>query len=277
MALPPLPAFFAWRATAGGPGLVSSMLEPVASHLFTTRHWRLGLATTDRHDADAWAAVAAAAGVSAADLVRADQIHGNRVLMATRGAPRVAADIILNADPSIAIAIQTADCVPLLLADRATRAVAAAHAGWRGMAARVPEVAVASLASEFGARPEDVVAVIGPSIGACCYEVGIDVREAFSREGFSARQLERWFSADPKVSDTNPSMEGLRKRVRPEHWFFDGWTFVREQLEAAGLRSDHILASDLCTASHRSAFCSYRRDGAPAGRMAAAIRPRSRP
>ena len=277
MALPPLPAFFAWRGTVGGPALVSSVLEPIAAHLFTTRNWRLGLATTDRHDVDAWAAVAAAAGVSAADLVRADQVHGNTVFMAARGATRAAADIILNADPSIAIAIQTADCVPLLLADRATGAVAAAHAGWRGMAARVPETAVAALASEFGARPADVVAVIGPSIGACCYEVGVDVREAFSRAGFSASQLERWFSVHPKVSDTNPSMEGLRTPVRPGHWFFDGWTSVHEQLEEAGLRPDHIVPSDLCTASHRSAFCSYRRDGAPAGRMAAVIRPRSRP
>jgi YfiH family protein len=277
MALPPLPAAFAWRGTAGGPALVSPMLEPIAAHFFTTRHWRLGLATTDRHDADAWAAVAVAAGVPAADLVRADQIHGNVVFMAARGAPRAAADIILNRDPSIAVAIQTADCVPLLLADHATGAVAAAHAGWRGMAARVPETAVVSLVSEFRARPADIVAVVGPSIGACCYEVGVDVREAFVRAGFSEAQLERWFSVYPRMSDTNPSMEGLRKPVRPEHWFFDGWTSVHEQLEAAGLRPDHIVASDLCTASHRSSFCSYRRDGAPAGRMAAVIRPRPRP
>jgi purine-nucleoside/S-methyl-5'-thioadenosine phosphorylase / adenosine deaminase len=277
MALPSLPACFEWRRTTGGPALVSSRLEPIAAHLFTTRHWRLGRATTDRHDADAWASVAAAAGVSAADLVRADQVHGNAAVVAARGAPRAAADIILNADPSIALAVQTADCVPLLLADRATGAVAAAHAGWRGMAARVPEIAVASLAAEFHARPADVVAVIGPSIGACCYEVGVDVRAAFGRAGFSAAQIERWFSIHTVASDANPSMEGLRRPVRPEHWFFDGWNSVREQLEAAGLLPDHIVASDLCTASHPSAFCSYRRDGAPAGRMAAVIRPRRRP
>ena len=104
------------------------------------------------------------------------------------------ADIIVANDPAAVLAIQTADCVPLLIADRRTGAVAAAHAGWRGMAARVPVVAVHALASTFGSRPGDLVAAIGPSISGSCYEVGGEVRERFTTAGFPAPKLERWFS-----------------------------------------------------------------------------------
>lgn len=257
--------------------LIAPSVERVAAHLFTTRHWKLGSATTDANDDDGWSRVAEAAGVGLSDLVRAEQVHGNVVVAATRGAPRAAADIIVNADPTIAIAVQTADCAPILYADPRTGAVAAAHAGWRGLAARVPETAAESLTGRFGTRAEDLVVVLGPSIGACCYEVGVDVRDAFIRAGFGAAQIERWFSMQPKPSVSNASMGGLSLQRRSGHWFFDGWASAHEQLRAAGVRSDRIFASELCTASHDSAFCSYRRDGAPAGRMAGVIKPLPRP
>lgn len=277
MILPPAPAHFAWHRTPDGLALVAPALEPLAAHLFTTRCWRLGQPATDGDDREAWQPVADAAGVGLADLVRINQVHGATAVVAARGVPRPMADIILNMDPSLAIAVQAADCVPLLLADRRTGAVAAAHAGWRGMAARVPEAVVASMAAAFGTRAADLVCVAGPSIGACCYEVGADVREAFGGAGFAAAQINRWFSPGPKPFAANPPMAGLRRHGRPDHWFFDGWTSVREQLEAAGVGSDQIISSDFCTASHAAALCSYRRDGSPAGRMAAVIRPRPRP
>src|SRR4029078_13150461 len=83
-------------------------------------------------------------------------------------------------DPLVAIAIQTADCVPLLLADSRSGAVAAAHAGWRGLAAGVPAAAVSALARAFDARPADLVAAVGPSIAAPSYAVGPDVAERFT-------------------------------------------------------------------------------------------------
>jgi copper oxidase (laccase) domain-containing protein len=135
-------------------------------------------------------------------------------------------------------------------------------------------VAVDALTREFGARPADLVAAIGPSIGACCYEVGHDVRQQFEDAGFSDAQVARWFAGEPRPSIRNPSMSGLLPKPRAGHWFFDGWAAAHEQLTAAGVPARQIYSAELCTASHANAFCSYRRDGAPAGRLAAVVRAR---
>ena len=268
---------FEWRETAGGRALVCVALEPYASHLFTTREWRLGAAGAgDR--APAWSELARAMGVDQANLARAHQVHGASVVVHRADQPqRVAealqqADVIVSDNPALAPAIQAADCVPLLIADRRTGVVAAAHAGWRGMAARVPEVAVHALAREFGSRPADLIAVAGPSIGACCYEVGADVRDAFRRGGFADALLAGWFFDAPQPTDRNPSMPGLPDIPRSHHWFFDGWAATQDQLEEAGIPRHQIHIAGLCTASHSQLLCSYRRDGSSAGRLAAAIR-----
>jgi len=170
------------------------------------------------------------------------------------------------------ISIRVADCLPILVVDRATRAVAAAHAGWRGLASRVPLVTIERLTAEFGSRPADLHVAIGPSIGACCYEVGEDVRGRFA--GFGAVEVERWFGIHPSVSASNPPVATLSSTRRPGHWFFDAWQCVRDQLRSAGVPSDQIFVAELCTASHGGAFCSYRRDGpGAAGRMAGVISP----
>jgi YfiH family protein len=161
-------------------------------------------------------------------------------------------------DPSVALAVQTADCVPLLIADRRTGSIAAAHAGWRGLAAHVPRVAVEALGRAFDSHPGDLVAAIGPSISAPRYEVGADVRIRFEQAGYSSGQLARWFSP----------------AERPGHWFFDAWCAAYDQLAEAGLAAPQVHVAALCTASHPDVFCSYRRDGKGAGRIAGAIRAR---
>jgi hypothetical protein len=266
---------FEWVQAADGPALVCGALRPFADHLFTTRQWALG-SRAEATEED-WQPVAAAAGVEGDRLVRLRQVHGAAVLVRRAGDPhpttmRPEADIVVSNDPSLALAIQTADCVPLLIADRTTGAIAAAHAGWRGLAAGVPGRTVEALAREFGSRPGDLIAVAGPSIGACCYEVGADVRDAFRRGGFADAVADRWFHGDPQPTARNPSMPGLRVAARPDHWFFDGWAATQFQLEAAGIPGRQIHAAGLCTASHAGVLCSYRRDGKSAGRLAAAIR-----
>jgi polyphenol oxidase len=250
---------FEWVQAAGGPALVCRPLSPYAAHLFTTRQWGLG-SHPEATDED-WEPVAASLGVDLAHLVRLRQVHGAAVVVRRADEPppalaRPDADILVSNDPSLALAIQTADCVPLLIADPATGAVAAAHAGWRGLAAGVPGVTVAALAREFGVAPADLVAAVGPSISAGRYEVGEDVRAAFQSAGFSAAQLERWFLP----------------AGRADHWLFDGWRSAQDQLESAGLLAGRVHGSALCTSSYPDLFCSYRRDGKGAGRLAAAIR-----
>jgi hypothetical protein len=266
---------FEWVQAAGGLALVCGALRPLADHLFTTRAWALG-SRAESAEQDWWP-IAASMDVDDAHLVRLRQVHGATAVIRRADdpqplTPRPEADIVASNDRAFALAIQTADCVPLLIADRRTGAIAAAHAGWKGMAAGVPRLTVAALAREFGSMPADLIVAAGPSIGACCYEVGADVRDAFRRGGFADELLARWFLEQPQPTARNPSMPGLSAARRADHWFFDGWTATRYQLEEAGIPAAQIHAADLCTASHPDTLCSYRRDGSPAGRLAAAIR-----
>lgn len=274
MILPPPSDPFVWREFEGRPGLVCLPLEPLAQHLFTTAHWSLGARTSDAGQS-AWDEVASAVGVPGDRLVRLRQVHGTRVIVGGVGAEaaRPEADITVLHEAGWAAAVQAADCVPLLVVDRATGAAAAAHAGWRGMAARAPQAAVAALVREYGSRPGDLLAALGPSVGACCYEVGSDVRAAFASAGFGEPELRRWFTSRPVPSARNPPMASLaRREARADRWFFDGWMAVRAQLEASGVPGGQIFGTGLCTASHGGVFCSYRRDGAPSGRIVGAIR-----
>jgi YfiH family protein len=264
MSLPKPSEGFHWVQAAAGPALVCRALEPFAAHLFTTRGWPLGAADAGDRDA-AWRDVGRALDVDAAHLSRLHQVHGASAVVLRRGdstAPRdhplPDADIIVSNDPSRALAIQTADCVPLLLADRRNGAVAAAHAGWRGLAAGVPGVAVRALADAFGSRPDDLIVALGPSISAPKYEVDAPVRAAFDAAGHSPALLTRWFIA----------------AERPVHWYFDAWAATLDQLAAAGVPPTQLFTSGLCTASHPDILSSYRRDGRKAGRIAGAIRAR---
>jgi YfiH family protein len=202
-------------------------------------------------------------------------VHGTGAVVHRPGrpiAPAADADIVATDDPAAAAAIQTADCVPVLLVDTRTGAVAAAHAGWRGLAQRALRRTVEAMVEAFGTRESKLVAAVGPAIGACCYEVGAEVRDRFVAGGFEEWEIARWFSAEARPTDRNPSLPGINVHGRDGHWFLDLWAAAADQLRSAGVREDRVFVAELCTASHPEIFCSYRRDGATAGRMAAAIR-----
>ena len=277
MIIPPRPSdAFEWTHEPAR-ALVCRPLAPFAQHIFTSRFWPLGTASGSDVD-DSWTAVARAVGADPLRLLRAHQVHGATVVATRLGQPigaRVEADILATSDPSVATAIQTADCVPILLVDTRTGAVAAAHAGWRGLARRVPQAAVEAMVEQFGTRESKLIAAVGPSIGACCYEVGPDVRDRFVAAGFSEWELGGWFGSEARSLPDNPSVPGPNPRARDGHSFLDLWTAARDQLRTAGVREDRIFVAELCTASHPDVFCSYRRDGTSAGRMAAAIRGKS--
>jgi polyphenol oxidase len=252
---------FRWVETDYGPALVCSAMEPLARHLFTTRPWTLG--TSAAGDAGPWDEVAHALDVGRGRLVRLHQVHGATVVCRRTGELRDVnhlpdADIVISDDASLALAVQTADCVPLLIADKRTGVVGAVHAGWRGLATRAPQEAVDALVQKFDCAPADLVVAAGPAISAARYEVGADVREKFEVAEFSRAQIDRWFTTG----------------ARPDHWQFDGLLAARDQLEVAGVPSDQIFVAGLCTATYPELLCSYRRDWKDAGRMAAVIRAR---
>ena len=235
-------------------------LGALAPHLFTTRCLELS-AVTD------WWRLADALGVRR--ILTLTQIHGRNAVVVRRGesTPRgkPEADILVSNDPEVAIAVRAADCVPLLLADSNTGAVAAVHAGWRGTAAGAATAAVEALGREFGARPEDLVAAVGPSIGACCYEVGSELVDAFAAAGHARHLIDRWFV-------TTPPARGSRE-VSPLR--LDVAAANRDQLLLAGVAEEHIHMSGLCTAMHLDVLTSYRKEQENAGRLAGVIRARA--
>jgi purine-nucleoside/S-methyl-5'-thioadenosine phosphorylase / adenosine deaminase len=247
---PPVPAAgFGWAPAPWGIRLVAEALAAV-NHGWTTRQLQLrGAAEVERAG---WAMLADVAGVSPAALLRMHQVHGAAVHRATArdaGVRPREADIISTEDCSIALAVQVADCVPLLLASSRTGRVAAAHAGWRGTAANVAGVA----AAEFD-PDASVIAAIGPSIGPCCYRVGTELRTAFEASGWSPTLLDQWLI----------SRDGVL--------YLDLWQANTAQLRDAGVAERNIHISRLCTACHPDWFCSYRRDGPETGRLAGFIR-----
>jgi hypothetical protein len=170
------------------------------------------------------------------------QVHGAAVAFAPwEGRPE--ADAAVAASPGWLLGIQTADCLPVLLVDPKRRLVAAAHAGWRGTAAGVAGRAVAALVAR-GSRPEDLVAALGPGIGPCCYEVGDEVREAFSPSGAA------FFRPGP---NGRPHLDLRAANAR--------------QLADAGLLPEALHHVADCTRCRADLYPSYRRDGRGAGRM----------
>ena len=183
-------------------------------------------------------------------LVRMKQVHRADVFVA-HGKPETQpqADIAVTDDSSIAVSVRTADCIPVLAADRRTGAVAAVHAGWKGTAAGAAMVAVRALTSKYGARPDDIIAAVGPGIGPCHYEVGPELAEHFSAHP----DAPAWFTRDTTLR-------------------LDLWRATRDQLTRAGVPPQQIHVCALCTFEHPAFFHSYRRDGNSAGRLVAAIR-----
>ena len=260
MTLPQIPASFRWTTERWGPALRCMPLEAIAPHLFTTRRLRLSIVSD-------WWRLADTLGVRR--ILTLTQIHGRNVVAVRRGEsnPRgkPEADILVSNDPDVAIAVRAADCVPLLLGDSKTGAVAAVHAGWRGTAAGAATAAVEALGREFGTRPEDLVAAIGPSIGACCYEVGPELVDAFAAAGHARHLIDRWFATPPpRRGSSEPSP--LRLDVAGAN---------RDQLVLAGVAESNIHMSGLCTAMHLDLLTSFRAEKEDAGRLAGVIRARS--
>jgi YfiH family protein len=206
--------------------------------------------------------------------------------------PLLKGDAVITGEAGLLASVQTADCVPILLVDRKRRVVAAVHAGWRGTLARVTQKSLGRMRAEFGTQPREVLAVLGPAIGRCCYEVGPEVAIAFAGQFANAADwfegpFERLAFGDepnplPWLNMMPPGHQPPPPTVQLDLRAANVW-----QLTDAGVPSGNITASALCTACRTDLFFSYRRegpsDGGPrtdwpgTGRMMAAVGIRTGP
>ena len=176
--------------------------------------------------------------VSQDGMASLQQIHSAVCLKAESPGSTGRGDALITITPGLAVSVRTADCLPILLADPQTGAAAAIHAGWRGTAARIVMETVANMRNQFGTRPSDLRAAIGPGIGVCCYEVGQEV----------ARQFGLTSAGHIDLAQAN-----------------------RHQLMESGVPEAQIDVLGLCTFCDPR-FHSWRRDRDHAGRMISYIR-----
>jgi polyphenol oxidase len=219
-----------------------------------------------------------ALGAEKMRVVTLRQIHSDVVhrIDEPEEGPALQGDALITQKRGVLLTVQTADCVPILLADTKKRAVAAIHSGWRGTARRIAEKTLGRMQMEFGTRPEDVIAAIGPGIGQCCYEVGEDVAKEFHAQFPEARE---WFEGpfDALASGENdpnwlpwltmrpPGHAPPSPRVR-----LDLIAANRSILAHAGVPAERIYGSSFCTSCRSDLFFSYRREK-NTGRLMAAI------
>ena len=199
--------------------------------------------------------------VDAERIVTPRQVHGDEIHIvqasdAGIGAKRFdesvfACDALLTQEPDIPLMLCFADCVPLLFFDPVQRVAAVAHAGWKGTAARIGQKTVFRMQEVFHSRPQNVLAGIGPAIGACCFAVGEEVTQIFRAA----------FPENPQI--LSRSSEGNAT--------VDLWAANRLQLEEAGLLPEHIDSADVCTMCSAERFYSYRKAQGNTGRFAAWI------
>lgn len=206
-------------------------------------------------------AFAEAVGVDARRFTTCQQVHGSKVVQVTEelvgsGATDFAntiadTDVLITNIPDVPLMLFYADCVPVLLADTVTGAIGLAHAGWRGTVAHIAVETVAAMQEAFGTKPQNLLAGIGPSIGACCYEVDDFVRN-------QASGYEEFFAAK----------EGGKYQL-------DLWGMNAKQLVDVGVLPANITVAGVCTNDNKELFCSYRAEQGKTGRMGVCLCARS--
>jgi YfiH family protein len=217
-------------------------------------------------------------GDLATPLVTLHQIHSTQIrtwrIPDARQKP-CKGDGLMTDQPGVLLGVQTADCIPVLVADRKRRAVAAFHAGWRGTVNRIVETGIGQMRLTFGSRPEDLVAAIGPGIGQCCYAVGEELLSSFES------QFSYYMDLFREVYDSDPvraryPMLFLTQRA-PGHssigpgLHLDLIEANRRQLLAAGLKPRAIRLVGGCTSCQPELFFSHRASQGHAGRMLGVI------
>lgn len=235
-------------------------------------------------------------GVNDFSLASLRQIHSAEIWQALPGAPgevayrpsghpsprrlndrSPAGDALLTGQPGILLSIRSADCVPVLLVDPRCHAIAAVHAGWRGALQRIVEKTAGEMRRMFGSQPRQLLAAVGPSIRACCYEVGEELVAAFRGRFVKSEPFFRKAPlAGPSAAVATRYSRLFLPRQAPEHaprrvsaLHLDLAAVARHQLQSAGLLLSNIHVADFCTACRTDLFFSHRREGNRTGRLMA--------
>jgi YfiH family protein len=177
-------------------------------------------------------------GLDESNEARVEQVHSNKVVLVETPGEYKSADAMITHTPGLALTIRVADCLPVFLFDRNKRSIALIHAGWRGSAGEITSKAIDLMKFHFETQPDDLIALLGPSIGPCCYEIGPEVASQFD---------ERF--------------------VR--HNFLDLWAVNKAQILESGVPDNHITISELCTKCQPQWFFSHRGELGKTGRMLA--------
>jgi polyphenol oxidase len=225
-------------------------------------------------------ALKAETGGKAWPLVTLKQVHSDVVHAVDRSPEsQLVGDGLLTDKSKLTLAVGTADCLPVLIADPSQKAIGAFHAGWRGTLARIVEKGVGEMRRRYKSAPANLQAAIGPGIHACCYAVGNELREKFEAQFSYARDLfSEVFDSDPVrerypllfMTARAPGHSNLGPRLH-----LDLVEANRRQLLDAGLLPENIWVSDLCTACRTDLLFSYRAEGPGTGRLLGAIGIRS--
>jgi YfiH family protein len=242
----------------GLPGLVNehyltipalNNLQRIA-HAFTTRNKGLGARNNGIKSASDWDVAAALFNITSDRMVTVNQVHGDTVVIVDdhnyQGVKTTEADAMITSTPGIAIGVETADCVPILLIDPTVPAVAAVHAGWRSTVKNIVRKAVMVMHDRFGSDPTKLIAAFGPAIGPECYEVDGPVMGSV-REAFPF-----WMDV------AYPRGHGK--------WSLDLVKANRMELLQAGVEVKNIHSLGMCTSCRRDLFYSFRAEGRT-GRM----------
>lgn len=215
-------------------------------------------------------------GKHAWPIITLRQIHSD-LIHCVDGAPQqsLVGDGLVTAMPGLLLAIQTADCLPVIVVDLKKRAVGVFHAGWRGTVKRIVEKGVGSMRLHFGSKPRDLMAAIGPGVHNCCYKVGEEVRESFySQFDYAASLFHEVKESDP-VREKYPLLF-LTARAPghsnlPVNIFLDLVETNRRQLLDAGVAAKNIQAIPFCTSCRTDLLFSYRAENGITGRLMGAV------
>lgn len=213
-------------------------------------------------------------------LVSLRQIHSDLILRVDRmrvdripEQPLVGDGMVTNT-PGLLLAVQTADCLPIIVADGKRRAVGVFHAGWRGTVKRIVEKGVGEMRKHFGSDPRDLAVAIGPGIRDCCYEVGEEVRTRFEAQFGYAGSLFREVKESDPVREKYPLLFLTARAPGHSEWpvklFLDLAEANRRQLLDAGVLAKKIYAMAPCTACHTELLFSFRAEKGVTGRTMAA-------